>query len=67
MVRVRSFFYSIVLVAVTFAIAYVINMALIFGGTPQPWGQYTGLLVTFVAFVVACLFLFMAKKGGDKK
>ena len=67
MVALRSFFHTLVLIAVTFSVAYVINMALIFRGTPTPWGQYTSLLVTFLAFILAFILLVMAKKGGDKK
>ena len=66
MVAFRSFFHTVVLIALTFSVAYVINMALIFRGTPTPWGQYTSLLVTFLAFILAFTLLVIAKKG-DKK
>lgn len=65
MVAVRGFFYNVVLVAVTFFVAYLVNMVLIFKGTPEPWSQYTGLLVTAMAFMVACVLIFMAKKGKE--
>jgi len=58
----RKLFFSFSVVAVTFFIAYLVNAYLMFADQPQPFGQYTGLLVTAFAFIIAFACLVMAKR-----
>jgi len=62
----NQFFQKIVLIAVTFFFAYVINIYLVFTNQPQPLGQYTGIIVTAIAFIIAFLFIVLSR-SGDKK
>lgn len=60
---VRGFFQKIILIAVTFCVSYVVNAFLIFSHQPQPFGEYTGLGVTIIAFLVSIVILVF---GGKK-
>lgn len=64
--KTRKVFFSFVLIGVTFFIAYLINMVLMFSDQPQAFGQYTSLIVTAMAFVLAFAALVMAKRGPTK-
>jgi len=60
--EIRKIFFSGAVVAVTFFIAYLVNAYLMFADQPQPFGQYTALTVTAFAFVVAFIWLVIAKR-----
>jgi len=62
MLKIRKIFFSFAVIAVTFFIAYLVNMALMFADQPQPFGQYTGLMITAMAFVLAFATLIAAKR-----
>jgi len=62
MIETRKLFFSFAVIAVTFFIAYLVNMGLLFAEHPHPFGQYTGLIVTALAFIIAFFALLIAKR-----
>ena len=53
---------KIMLIALVFFISYVFNIYLVFSNQPQMWGEYTGLIVTAIAFVLAFIILFIGRE-----
>ena len=54
---------KIMLIALVFSISYVINICLIFSNQPQMWGEYTGFIITVIAFVIAFIILFIGRES----
>jgi len=63
---VRKYLHSLLIIAVTFFISYVVNMILLFTNQPQPWGQYTSIMVTIIAFIIAIIVIWLGKSSEKK-
>ena len=57
---------KILLISIVFLISYALNFIFVFSGQPSPWGQYTGIIITIIAFVLGFLILTFGTKPATK-
>jgi hypothetical protein len=58
---IRGIARKILLISVVFLISYALNFIFVFTGQ-NPWGNYTGIVITIIAFVLGFLIVFLGTK-----
>ena len=53
---------KILLIALIFFISYLINIFLVFSNQPQPWGEYTGFIITGIACILGFIILLLGRE-----
>ena len=60
--RGSDFFSKLLVIIVAFFITYLVNFYFIFTKQEMPWGGYSFLIITIIGFVIASVFVFVARR-----